>query len=280
MMNMIRSTHVLKHNGTLIRLFALALLFSHIISSALLAEPNPGMKHPVVGEKLTYILRWGLIPVGWATLHVKGMEEYQGRKVYVIAMTAWSNAFLSKIYKVKDYAETYVDVETQCTLRFYKNQYEGGYQSNEEMVYDQENHRARYHSFRNGMVKEMEIPANVQDALSSIYYFRTLSLEEGKSLFMDVNADEKNWVLEVQVLDFKKDWEVRRMGSFNAFYIEPLAKFKGMFERRGRVWVWVSADHRRLPLLVKSKVPFGSVTGTLVKAEIVLPDSKKKKLPS
>jgi hypothetical protein len=276
MMNIIRGMHTLRNKGILVRSFVLILFLLHKTAVSSFSEPSPGMKHPVVGEKLTYILRWGLIPVGWATLHVKGIEKHQGRKVYVIAMTAWSNTFLSKIYKVKDYAETYVDVETQCSLRFYKNQYEGGYQSNEEMVYDQEKHHAKYHSFRNGMVKEMEIPANVQDALSSIYYFRTLPMEKGKSVFMDVNADEKNWVLEVQVLDLKKDWEVRRMGSFDAFYIEPLAKFKGMFERRGRVWVWVSADHRRLPLLVKSKVPFGSVTGTLVKAEIVIPNSKKK----
>ena len=280
MMNIIRGTHILKSNSRLVRSFGLILFFLHLTAASVFPEPNPGMKQPVVGEKLTYILRWGLIPVGWATLHVKGIEELNGRKVYLIAMTAWSNSFLSAIYKVKDYVETYVDVESQCSRRFYKKQFEGGYQTNEEMLYDQENRHATYHSFRNGMTKEMEIPANVQDALSSIYYFRTLPLEEGKSVFMDVNADEKNWVLEVQILDLKKNWEVRRMGSFDAFYIEPLAKFKGMFERRGRVWVWVSADHRRLPLLVKSKVPFGSVTGTLVKAEIVRPDSKKKDLPS
>jgi hypothetical protein len=86
---------------------------------------------------------------------------------------------------------------------------------------------------------------------------------------MDVNSDEKNWRLEIQVEKFRRKWEIRRLGMFDAFYVEPLAEFKGLVERRGRVWIWISADRRRLPLLVKSKLPFGSVTATLVKAEII-----------
>jgi hypothetical protein len=137
------------------------------------------------------------------------------------------------------------------------------------MVYDHEGRRGHYYSFHNGSRKEMDIPPKIQDALSAIYFFRTMPLKVGESVFMDVNSDEKNWRLEIQVEKFRKRWEVRKLGVFDAFYVEPLAEFKGLVERRGRVWIWISADRRRLPLFVKSKLPFGSVTATLVKAEIV-----------
>lgn len=233
------------------------------------AQEVPGTKGPIVGEKLTFILRWGVIPVGWATMHVQGIKEYEGHQVYHIVMRAWSNSFLSTFYKLRDIAETDMDVEGLFSWRFYKNQSEGGYRADEEVKFDHKKHMGFYRSFKNGTVKEFQIPPRVQDALSSIYYFRSLPLKEGESLFMDVNADEKNWKLEVQVKDFQKRKEVRKFGVMDAFYVEPLAQFKGMFDRRGRVWVWVSSDRRRLPFLVKSKVPFGSVTATLVKSEIV-----------
>lgn len=244
-------------------------LFLNVLAFSIHANEVPGTKGLILGEKLTYILRWGLVPVGWATLHVRSIEEHEGRKVYHIVVDAWSNAFLSTFYKVRDRVETWMDVEGLYSWRFHKKQFEGGYQADEEMRYDYSRGQATYRSFHNGSVKEMEIPSVIQDALSSIYYFRTLPLKVGESVFMDVNADEKNWKLEIQVKDFRKNWEVRKLGTMDAFFVEPLAEFKGMYERRGRVWAWISADRRRLPILVKSKVPFGSVTATLVKAEII-----------
>ncbi len=249
------------------KFFIILCLFG--IVASLWSEEVPGTKGPILGEKLTYILRWGFIPVGWATLHVQEIKEYEGKRVYHIVMKAWSNSFLSTFYKLRDTVETYMDVEGLFSHRFYKNQSEGGYRADEEIRFDYEKKKGFYHSFRNGSSKEFEIPVHVQDALSSIYYFRSLPIKKGESLFMDVNADEKNWKLEIQVKDFEKNKEVRKFGLMDAFYVEPLAQFKGMFERRGRVWVWISTDRRRLPFFVRSKVPFGSVTATLVKAEII-----------
>lgn len=254
-----------------------------LFSTPLFANEAPETPGPILGEKLTFRLRWGLVPVGWCTMHVRSVEEYKGRKVYRIIVKGWSNSFLSTFYKVRDHVETYMDVDGLFTWRFYKKQREGRYRSDEEMVYDQELNHAYYHSFRNGSRKDMKIPPKVQDALSAIYFFRTMPLKVGESVFIDVNADEKNYRLEIQVEKFRKKWKVHRFGVFDAFYVEPIAEFNGLVQRKGKVWVWISADRRRLPLFVKSKLPFGSVTATLVKAEIVkerrssLAQRKKKK---
>jgi len=48
---------------------------------------------------------------------------------------------------------------------------------------------------------------------------------------------------------------VANQGIFDAFLVEPLAKFKGIFLRKGKLWIWFSSDARRLPLVVKTKIP-------------------------
>jgi hypothetical protein len=56
-------------------------------------------------------------------------------------------------------------------------------------------------------------------------------------------------------------------GTFDTFLIEPdLAQVGGVFEKSpdAKIQLWVSADHRRLPVKLKSKVVVGSFSGELV----------------
>jgi len=217
-----------------------------------------------VGEKLTYVIRWGMVPVGTGVLHVQGIETLRGRRVYKIVATARSNAFLSTFYEVDDRVVTYVDVEKLYPLEFRKKLSEGGYECDEKMVYDQDRHRAVFTSPTSK--KEMVIPPGVQDALSCLYFFRTMDFEVGRTLFLDVNADEKNWELQVRVIR-EESLDIRHLGGFQTVKVEPVAKFEGIFVRKGRIFVWVTRDKLRLPVLMKSKVPFGSVSAALTKIE-------------
>lgn len=222
----------------------------------------PANKSLRVGERYTYLVRWMGIPIGYASLHIKEIVKLNGREAYHIIAEAKSNEFLSKFYRVKDVVHTYIDKKELYSHRFEKYQYEGGYRSEEIIEFDQNNHRAIYRSLLNNSVKEFEIPVKVQDAASCFYYFRLLDVEVGKSYFLNVNCDEKNWQLEAKVLD-AKPIELRKIGVINAFIVEPYPKFKGFFVKRGRVWAYFSADEGRVPLLFKMQSPWGIVTGEI-----------------
>lgn len=222
----------------------------------------PANKSLRVGERYTYLVRWMGIPIGYASLHIKEIVNLNGREAYHIIAEAESNEFLSKFYRVKDVVRTYIDKNELYTLRFEKYQYEGGYKSEEVIEFDQQNHKATYKSLLNNSTKEFEITEKVQDAASCFYYFRLLDVEVGKSYFLDVNCDEKNWQLEVKVLE-ARPLELRKIGVINAFVAEPHPKFKGLFVKRGRVWVYLSADENRIPLLFKMQSPWGIVTGVI-----------------
>jgi hypothetical protein len=52
------------------------------------------------------------------------------------------------------------------------------------------------------------------------------------------------------------------MGTFDALRVEPKV-FGGLLKRKGRMFIWLSADHRQLPLRIKAVIAVGSITGTL-----------------
>ena len=223
----------------------------------------PGKKFRV-GETLDYDVNWMGLNVGSGRLEVKEITPYQDRQVYHFVVSTRSNKFLSTFYPVEDEIHSYVDAETLIPYRFEKRQREGRYRAHEEMVYDQTNHKATYHSLLNNTTKEMEIPPDVQDSLSTLFHFRTLPVEIGKSVFIDVNADEKNWRLEVKVL---KAGLLKLFGrkEVPALLVEPLAQFHGVFIRKGRMWIWFSLDEKRTPLYMKARVPFGIIEVVLKK---------------
>ena len=217
-----------------------------------------------VGERLEYDVHWMGLGVGGGTLEVKEIVQMEGKDAYHVVVTTRSNRFLSTFYPVEDEIHSYMDVETLLPYKFRKIQREGRYRADEEMVYDQAAHQATYHSFRNNTRKEMEISPNAQDSLSTLFYFRTLPLEIGKSVFIDVNADEKNWRLEVKIL---KSGLLKLFAKkeIPAVLTEPLAQFHGVFIRKGRMQIWFSLDEKRTPLYMKASVPFGIVEVVLKK---------------
>jgi hypothetical protein len=52
-------------------------------------------------------------------------------------------------------------------------------------------------------------------------------------------------------------------GTFPCLVVEPVARFKGVLVRRGRVWLYVSVDPQRIPLFVKISTPWGPITGAI-----------------
>ncbi len=218
-----------------------------------------------VGEMLKYEIRWMGMTAGEATLWVKEVVNYEGRQAYHVISTVESNNIISKIYKVRDEVHTYIDCENFSSLRFEKHIREGGYKCDEAMEYDPESGIAIYRKADKKLA--MTIPKDTQDALSCLFLYRIQDIEIGKSAFMNVNTDEKNWKLEIKALE-RQTVKVSNQGTFNSFVVEPLAKFKGVFIRKGKMQIWFSADERRLPLVVKSHVPvMGSIVVVLTNLE-------------
>ena len=153
--------------------------------------PNNAFK---VGEKLTFIIRYGIIKAGSSTMAIPEIVYRKGNECFKIQTEARSSSFFSTFFKVRDQVVSYMDKDGLYTWGFEKHLREGNYKSDRYVDYDQVNGWAVTNK-----KDSLRIPPCVQDILTTFYYIRTQKLEVGKSLFLDNHADRKLYPLEVKV---------------------------------------------------------------------------------
>ena len=177
-----------------------------------------------------------------------------------------SNAFLSKIYRVEDTYTSYVDVETNASLRYEADRKEGNYRKHVVVEYDAAAGEATYTSLTDGSVKKSKIENNVQDPLSAMSYFMTLPIEPGREVTLTVNLNEKNYHL-LGVIEGIEAVKLRGFDALPAFKVRPRFELKGEKVEKGKAWLYFSADSNRYPLYGVVLIPFGRVTATLRSVE-------------
>ena len=106
----------------------------------------------------------------------------------------------------------------------------------------------------------------MQDALSSLYYLRTRKdLVVGKTTIIEVHDSGKNWSVEVQVLGREK--VTTPAGEFATIKVRTFPRYEGVFMNNGEIFVWLTDDSRRVPVLMKSTISIGAIVTTLTKME-------------
>ncbi|HVS02257.1 MAG TPA: DUF3108 domain-containing protein [Thermoanaerobaculia bacterium] len=208
------------------------------------------------GEELRFELSWLGIVAGTATMRVEPPTSFAGTPAYRLSTRAVSTPFFSRIFPVDDRLVSWIDARRFRSLRFEKHLREGRKRSHELVDFDPAQELARFEG------RAVPTPPDVLDTLSAFYFVRTLRLEPGTSERLDVHAGGKNYGLRVDVLS--RERIATPFGDRAALKIEPHQEYEGVFAQRGRVWIWLSDDANRLPLLLRSSLPIGAITARLV----------------
>jgi hypothetical protein len=224
----------------------------------------PGFSWPV-GEKLTYHIYWGYIPVGSASGWTE-WTEYKGRRVLAIRLRTLSNKFVEKLYPVDDTIESLVDPVTFLPLQFTKTLNEGKNHYNEVTTFDHKNLVAHWESKITGKTRELKLTPDVRDIPSLMYYLRGRPFVPGTREHFSVMADEKIYDLWLNVQK-KETTSLPYYGKVASIKTEPEAAFEGLFVRRGKLWLWVSDDERRLATKVVGSVPVATINAVLWQVE-------------
>jgi len=215
----------------------------------------PGYVGFGLGEQLIFDVQYGLINAGEATLEIRNIASIDSVDCYRVVSDARTNKFFSKIFKVRDRFESYIDTTRLTSRRYEKHLREGKFKRDVSVVFDQDRHVARYSD------REVPIPPRAQDVLSALYYVRTLPLEVGQSVFLANHTDGKNYPLVVKV--HRRETVTVGAGTFNCLVVEPILRGPGLFTQKGRLTVWLTDDRYRVPVLMKSKVIIGHVAAVL-----------------
>jgi hypothetical protein len=148
-----------------------------------------------IGEYFQFSIDWSGVNGGSALMQVQNMQTVDGHRTWRIVTKAESNSFVSKFYKVRDRAESFIDADSLYTRRFEKHLREGSYKKDISVRYDQEARKAIYESG-----SQVDVPARVHDVLSAFYYVRTCPLPEGGMVSIPTHDNEKSYEMLVKVI--------------------------------------------------------------------------------
>jgi hypothetical protein len=219
---------------------------------------NISVKQLPSKEYLKFKIQWEFVPAG-ESIMTCNEEIINNRRVYHITTNTYSNSSIDVVYKVRNQTDSYVDYYGIYSLKFTNNQDEGGRSSKEYILFDNKN--CLWYSILDG--KSGTIPKYVQDIVSSLYYLRTQDLEVGKKYSIDVYTGKMSYPMIVSVLK-KEDVKVSNE-KFRCIKVEPKVdeeKFS-LFRIKGKLYVWLTDDERRLPVKMQTKIFIGSVYAIL-----------------
>ena len=240
------------------RLFRTVLL----LSCAFLFAFSGGGEAFTIPEKLIFDLTWTGVKAGTATVEI---VNDKGRTR--IISTAHSADWVSVFYTVDDRIESLLRNEHAVSLIGLPENYritlrEGRHRRDKELFFDHANRQVTYIDHLGAEKKTFKINGKTLDPLASFYYIRTLKLDVGKSVYVDIFDSKKLWNVEVQVL--RREKVKTKLGQFDTLVIKPLMKSEGIFNRKGDMYIWLTDDLKRIPVKMETKVAIGSVTATLV----------------
>ena len=247
--------------------------------------PEVGVLEPVTrsetkafrgGERLTFLVKFWFIPAGEVTMEVREMS-YRGYEVYSPLLTMKAARFFSLFCPAEGDIRSYLAAQKLYSLRYEEHFIAGRHTYERLTVYDQGNRLAIYDvpvKDRMDKVirikkKRVRIPPNTQDMLSALYYIRTQELQEGKILTINANERHNNYRVKIKVLG--KEKVTVPAGTFLSWVIEPISVIrldKKKEEEKGTGLIYLSADERKLPVLIKAKTKMGSVSVQLIDVKL------------
>jgi hypothetical protein len=101
--------------------------------------------------------------------------------------------------------------------------------------------------------------------MSAFYLVRTLPLAVGDTSRFSAVSGKKRYELKVVV--HGKELLKTDIGMFNTIKVEPMLDGDGIFNSKGRIFIWLTDDERRIPVLMQCEIALGSIKAKLQKME-------------
>ena len=208
-----------------------------------------------VGERAEYQVKLGAISVGSGAVELLGTEMVAGAPTLHARMVV--NGGLGPA-RVNDRYETWMDTQDGIfSRRFLQDIHEVRYRRQRTFEFDP----ARRTWRRADGKDEQGTMATSQplDELSFMYFARTLPLRTGDSYsFSRYFKDSGNPVV-LRVV--RRETVDVPAGRFRCVVVQPMIRTSGLFGDGGRAEIYLSDDERRIPVLIKTRVPVvGSMT--------------------
>jgi len=216
---------------------------------------RPGFQFPY-GQTLHYEGEWHFLTAGVATLRI----EQSGTQDHV-AVAADSTGVVALLYRVQDRFNSYLDAKSLCSNKLMKHTEEGSHSRETTITYDYARGKAvlEERSLKDGQQKRVEndIPGCVTDVVTGILYVASLPLQMGATYTFPLNDGGKTVTAQAHVEG--KEQIKTPAGTFQTVRVGPEGD-SGILKNKGRIWIWYSDDERHLPVQMRAKLFWGTLT--------------------
>lgn len=222
----------------------------------------PPVSYPfTVGEKLSYTAKLGMLTLGSGTLEVASVDTVRGVESFRLRFRLQGKTMF---YSLDDVLESWIGTTDLNSRRFVQ-----------DFVENDRATKRHYEIFPDsGFYREQgrdathETPAQPLDDAAFFYFVRVTALKVGRKYTYDRYFKKDKNPVTIEVLKREK-MDLPDGSKVQCLVLHPTIDTKGLFSKRSDTRIWLTDDTRRLPVQIRTKFPFGTITLRL--KDMVLP---------
>lgn len=229
----------------------------------------PTLQPPIAGyafparQTLTFTVDWRVFTGGTAVFH---LEQQDGQ--LKVSATADTVGAVNMLFPVVDRFQSSLDTKTGCSNGFSKQTQEGRRRIMSDLAFDY--HAGKQTLVEKNLVKGTQktltanVPACVTDSLSGIFYAASQRLTVGQDVGFPL-ADAMRTVTVTMKVEAREEIKTPA-GTFQTIRVQPTAE-EGVVKNRGNIWIWYTDDARHMPVQMRARLFWGTITFHLQSVE-------------
>ena len=225
-------------------------------------RPGPAALKAGVSDRFTYDVEWRLIHAGIVVIeaHANHAELHLD-----------SAGIVSNLFRVHDLYAVDYDAPL-CASHWTMDAEEGKRHHESEGAYDRVHGRATY--LERDVLKNttlhsdsVEIPSCTHEVIGALLKLRTKSIAPGQTIQIPMSDGRRS--AEVKVEAQEREEVKTQTGTYQAVRYEAEMMNGVIYSRKGRAFIWLTDDDKRLPVQIRLRMafPVGTVTLSLAKEE-------------
>ena len=246
--------------SAILGVLALATVAPLVAQQALpLPPPRPGFSFPQK-QTLTYSVDWRVFPAGTAVIRFQA----DGSRENLMASADTSGA-INLLFHVSDRFQSSFDREKGCTDDFNKQTVEGRRQVSSTLHLDYSQNRSVLDekNLVSKQNKHVESPVSgcATDLLTGVFYASSQPIALGHNFVLPV-VDALHIVPVTMKVEGREEIKTP-LGTFKTLRVQPTAAV-GVVKNRGNIWIWYTDDERHLPVQMRARLFWGTITFRLI----------------
>ncbi|HEX2249220.1 MAG TPA: DUF3108 domain-containing protein [Gemmatimonadales bacterium] len=218
-----------------------------------MSPASPPATYPfAVGEKLSYSAKLGMLKLGSGTLEVAAIDTVRGVESFRLRFRLRGKTMF---YSLDDVLESWIGTSDLNSRRFVQDFVENEKTTKRhfEIFPDSGYYRER------GKDALHETPNDPLDDAAFFYFVRVTPLKVGEKYSYDRYFRKDKNPVTIEVLKREK-MELPDGSKVECLVLHPTIDTKGLFSKRSETRIWLTDDARRLPVQIRTKFPFGTIT--------------------